>query len=1010
MFVPLFSYAYDAKIGGIYYSFKEDYAAVTYDGANCYAGDITIPSSVTYNGKVYPVKTIYSDCFWSCPELTSVNIPKTVVAIGSYVFCHCPKLVSINVEDGNPKYWSQDGVLFSNTDGIALEAYPGGKNGKYTIPNGVTNIPSGAFQGCAGLTSVIIPNSVTDMGYNVFQESTNLESVTFGNSIARIPDQSFEDCINLKTISLGSNVEIIGENAFYNCTKIRTIYCYATEPPSFKDDRGEFLSDVESYATLHVLKGHTKKYASALGWDDFVNIVDDLEEVDIKISSIKINKSSITMTVGESQQLIATISPETATYQVLSWGSSDSDVATVSRSGEVTAISPGTVTITCTARDGSGVKASCKVTVNAKQEVKPTSIALSPSAISVEEGKTVALTYTLTPANATASVTWKSDDTSIATVSASGIVKGVKAGSTNIRVTTDNGKTAYCVVTVRGKGSVEPTSISLSYSAISIEEGETRTLKYTLKPTNAAASVTWKSDDTSIATVSASGVVKGIKEGITNVWAITDNGKTAYCNVTVNPKWDGKPKSISLPSSKFIKEGETETLQYTLTPTNSTTSVTWRSEDTSIATVSASGVVKGIKAGNTNIWVTTDNGKAAYCYVTIEGPGEGNDKWSSNNIYNWGKLDGTGLECGYWYTIPTPVADEYLDEIKVHKWSTDGGPNIYITEKSSRSCTIETRKAGSCRLYCYVEFDDGEKYEGYYEFLVVGSTDVQNISLNISSATLATDESLQLVAAVNPDYAEHRNVTWQSSDTNVATVSSSGLVTAKGTGKATITCTSTDGSKVSATCEITVRSKFANYEITTSAAGYATFYSSESAYELPDGLSAQIVSTVSVNRLSYSSISEIVGSRVVPKGVPVVLVSENKRSETFTLVPSNFTTNITVANWLSGSDEATTITSNDSYYYYKLTYGDSGKYNGVFGWYWGAPDGAGFQIEGHKAWLALPKSMSTRSAFYLEDVTGMDSITPSETTDAYYDLQGRRISQPITTGVYIHNGKKVVIK
>lgn len=180
--------------------------------------------------------------------------------------------------------------------------------------------------------------------------------------------------------------------------------------------------------------------------------------------------------------------------------------------------------------------------------------------------------------------------------------------------------------------------------------------------------------------------------------------------------------------------------------------------------------------------------------------------------------------------------------------------------------------------------------------------------------------------------------------------------------------------------------------------------------ELPSGLSAQVVTGVSGDNLVYRTIADGATSGVIPQGVAVVLVNESKSHDTFTLVPSSATASYSGKNYLYGSDEATTTTASGSNYYYKLTYGDSGKYNGVFGWYWGATNGAAFRIDGHKAWLALPKSMSTRSSFNMDDVTGVESISSDECKDVYYDLQGRRVNRPTTTGIYILNGKKVVIK
>lgn len=203
---------------------------------------------------------------------------------------------------------------------------------------------------------------------------------------------------------------------------------------------------------------------------------------------------------------------------------------------------------------------------------------------------------------------------------------------------------------------------------------------------------------------------------------------------------------------------------------------------------------------------------------------------------------------------------------------------------------------------------------------------------------------------------------------------------------------------------------YVSCDIMTSPAGYATFYSSESAYALPEGLSAQVVTGCKNNKLTYKTIAEGSASGVIPQGTAVMLVSESKRAEQFTLTPVESTATYTGTNYLHGSDEQTVTSATGTNYYYKLTYG-AGTESNVFGWYWGADNGAGFQIEGHKAWLALPTNSVTRSAFSVDDITGINEVvTDANTNAARYDLQGRRVHNPSARGLYIQNGKKVLFK
>ena len=205
------------------------------------------------------------------------------------------------------------------------------------------------------------------------------------------------------------------------------------------------------------------------------------------------------------------------------------------------------------------------------------------------------------------------------------------------------------------------------------------------------------------------------------------------------------------------------------------------------------------------------------------------------------------------------------------------------------------------------------------------------------------------------------------------------------------------------------------HTINTSATGYATFYSSESAYTLPKGLSAQVVTNASNDKLTYRTIADGSVSGVVPKGVAVMLVSDEKQTGAFTLTSSESAATYNGNNLLHGSDEATTTTGNGLHY--KLSYGHSSTlWSDVFGWFWGAQDGAPFLIEANKAWLVVPQTNNSRTrgyevggdALYIEDIENNNSELMNN--DLYYDLQGRRIGQPTKKGIYIKKGKVVVNK
>ena len=166
-------------------------------------------------------------------------------------------------------------------------------------------------------------------------------------------------------------------------------------------------------------------------------------------------------------------------------------------------------------------------------------INISESEMTIKEGESVALTATCYPNNTTFSkkITWSSSDTNVATVDANGTVTAKSAGTAVITATSENGKSASCTITVNEK-LIPITEVRLNKSAETLTEGDTTTLTATVLPDNTTYSknVSWSSNNEAVATVSADGTVTAKSAGTAVITAITENGKTASCTVTVNKK------------------------------------------------------------------------------------------------------------------------------------------------------------------------------------------------------------------------------------------------------------------------------------------------------------------------------------------------------------------------------------------------------------------------------------------------------------------------------------------
>ena len=338
------------------------------------------------------------------------------------------------------------------------------------------------------------------------------------------------------------------------------------------------------------------------------------EEEIVAADGVVLDQTAIKLSPGGKVTLVATVTPENAKDKSLTWSSSNEGIATVDANGNVTAVKEGTATITVTTTDG-GHTATAKVTVSA-DVVAVTGVSLDKTALNLAPNESSTLKATVTPAKASnKGVTWTSSDNTVATVSSTGKVTAKKDGTATITVTTkDGGFTATCTVTVK---TVKVTGVRVSNTSVTVKEGKSATVTATVAPTNATnKAVTWTTADASIAKVSQTGVITGVKAGTTTVTVTTkDGGHTATINVTVTAPVAAE--SVSISGAKTVQEGKTIKLTATVLPSNADDkTVTWASSDKSIATVS-NGTVKGVKPGTVTITATTKNGKTAEYVVTV---------------------------------------------------------------------------------------------------------------------------------------------------------------------------------------------------------------------------------------------------------------------------------------------------------------------------------------------------------------------------------------------------------
>ncbi len=553
-------------------------------------------------------------------------------------------------------------------------------------------------------------------------------------------------------------------------------------------------------------------------------------EYDNTLKAIILNQSCSTLTlkVGDTTDLtLLKVIPSMIEDEVaarIAWTSSNPGVATVDNNGKVTAVGAGDATITASV-DG----ISTIVGIHVISTDKPlTGISLNKNTLSLETKKTETLIVTYIPSDTTDSktVTWTSSNTNVATVDNNGKVTAVTAGTAVITAKVGD-KTATCTVTV-----TEPNrplkSIKLNQKNYYIVKGKTQTMRVIYNPSNTTdnKTITWKVADKKIATfptltvaqktvatasetvAKAAGStntnkqqITGVTVGKTTVTATATNKTSATSNVHVLAKAVSMT-GISLTTDKpTIYVGKTGTINTIYTPTNTTDTreVEWTSSDTSIATIAGTGVsgegtVKGIKPGVVTITAKSKakSAKTASIKITVL---EKEVPMTSIKIKKAS------------YEILKNESKTMAGEIIYEPENTTDNRNLEWTSSNSKIAEINKNtgvlkgiKAGT------VTITAKSTSKGYTvtATVTVKEIHITGIVLNKSSVSIKKGNTTTLsVKTWKPsNTTDDKTITWSSNNTSIATVSSSGKVTAKKKGTATITAKTINGKKD--TCKITV--------------------------------------------------------------------------------------------------------------------------------------------------------------------------------------------------------------
>lgn len=333
----------------------------------------------------------------------------------------------------------------------------------------------------------------------------------------------------------------------------------------------------------------------------------------IKVSSIELSKSSLSLEKGESATLSARILPESAANQALVWSSSDERVATVS-GGHVRAVGVGSTEIICRSGDG-GTSAVCRVEVR----FLPQDMEILVPEGYLALGESVGLEVKFSPAGSSAALKWSSANAKIAAVDENGVVTGVKLGSTTLTVRSENGLKDSIRVRV-----VDP-KVALSVqiegeNSILLNMGETVQLSAVLQPVTAETQIKWTSSNSKYVKVQQDGSIYGARVGSASVSVLTRNGKKDTVKVkVVDP---GKPSSVALDRGGTVELAIGESLQLSaaVQPATAEAKLEWSSSSAARAKVDQSGLVTARKEGTATITVLTQNGKKDTVKIKVIDP------------------------------------------------------------------------------------------------------------------------------------------------------------------------------------------------------------------------------------------------------------------------------------------------------------------------------------------------------------------------------------------------------
>ncbi|HSY84912.1 MAG TPA: Ig-like domain-containing protein [Gemmatimonadaceae bacterium] len=538
------------------------------------------------------------------------------------------------------------------------------------------------------------------------------------------------------------------------------------------------------------------------------------QDTSTTISLLTISPTSISGTVGQSKLLTATATNQNGQAipsVTFTWASSNTQVASVDTSGNVTLVGAGSANISASA---GGLTTSVPATATAAT-VHVATVSVTPATVTLNPGNTVQLTAvpmdSLGNVLANQTVTWSSSNTSVATVSATGLLSAVTVGSAVISATA-GGKSGFANLAVVAASPATVASVTVSPATASITAGKTVQLTATLKDSVGnvlgGRAVTWSSSNPTVATVSSNGVVTGVAAGAATISA-SSGSQQGSAQVTVN----AVVVSSVVVSPGWANLSARQTLQLTATPLDGSgnpmggVTITWSSNAPSLASVSSSGLVTVLSTSGTGTAqiYATGGGQTGHSTITFIAAPVATVSLSPTTVT---------LNSGQTAQLTATAKDQYGDVITTDAatWSSS---NTNVATVSS-SGLVKAVGTGSATVTVTI---GGVQATAS---VTVAQAAVASVTVSPTSLSLTAGQGSGLTATAKDGSGNVLTgypATWASSNTSAATVSTSGVVTGVAAGTATITVTI--GGK-SATASVTVSSATQTVATVTVAPGSST--------------------------------------------------------------------------------------------------------------------------------------------------------------------------------------------